>query len=162
MGKKSRDKGAAFEREIAAALRSYFPDARRRGNAQADGRRLESDVEGVPNWAIECKRYAKPPSWKQCEQWFDEIPRQQSRVLIVKADRRPALAYVKAARYGFVCMPFDAWLSAVISADMRSNLIEHAQTSALQPITCSHGENIADCQACYIASDFAFDASREG
>ena len=38
MGKHSRNKGASFERQIAASLRELWPKARRRGNAQADGR----------------------------------------------------------------------------------------------------------------------------
>ena len=109
MGKKSRDKGANFERWVAVQLRQYWPDARRRGNAQADGRQLEADVEGVPGWHIECKRYAAAPSGKQCRRWFNDIPRDRRRLLVVKADRRPAMVYLQSDR-GLVCQPFDDWV----------------------------------------------------
>ena len=112
MGKKSRDKGANFERWVANQLKQHWPDARRRGNAQADGRKLEADVEGVPGWHIECKRYATMPSWNQCKKWFVEIPHDtvRKRLLIVKADRQQPIAFVDSSR-GMVCQPFVDWIT---------------------------------------------------
>lgn len=56
-GRRSRNKGAAFEREIARRLRVVWPDARR-GIGQARSASEVSDVEGTPYW-IECKRCKK-------------------------------------------------------------------------------------------------------
>ena len=53
-GKKSRNKGHAFEREIARVFRPYFPDAKR-GFQTRGGTNEEPDVKGTP-WYIECKR----------------------------------------------------------------------------------------------------------
>ena len=145
MGKKSRDKGANFERQIAATLREHWPEARRRGNAQADGRQLEADVEGVPGWHIECKRYASPPSWAQCARWFADMQEgDRRRLLIVKADRRPAMVYLDRG-HGLVCQPFADWLDLE-----RPPLVK-----------CPHGADPIDCNACYVLSDFAYDCARE-
>ncbi len=57
MSKLSRTKGAAFEREIANALKPIWPNARRGGHDQA-GPHGRPDVDGSPYW-IECKRYAR-------------------------------------------------------------------------------------------------------
>ena len=110
MGKKSRTKGASFERWVANQLKHHWPMARRRGNAQADGAQIEADVEGVPGWNIECKRYAKEPSWNQCKEWFGAIPRDGRKpLLVVRADRKAAMVYLESDR-GLVCQPFEAWI----------------------------------------------------
>lgn len=55
MGKMSRTKGAAGERELAACLRDYGFDCRR--TAQYCGKTGDaSDVVGLPGIHIECKR----------------------------------------------------------------------------------------------------------
>ena len=53
----SRTKGAAGERELAAALRELTGWDIRRRVRQHDG---DSDLEGVPGWSIEVKRLADP------------------------------------------------------------------------------------------------------
>ena len=58
MGKMSRNKGAAFEREVARALQTVWPDAHRAGQTQASDSIVMPDVEGTPYW-IECKRLAR-------------------------------------------------------------------------------------------------------
>ena len=54
-GKKSRDKGARFERFLVAAFKACFPDAHR--GQQAHNPR-HADVEGTP-FRLEAKHYAK-------------------------------------------------------------------------------------------------------
>lgn len=56
-GRRSRDKGAAFERDIANQLKPQFEGARR-GIGQARSASEVCDVEGTPFW-IECKRHKK-------------------------------------------------------------------------------------------------------
>lgn len=57
MGAKSRTKGQAGEREIAALIRDLTGFDVRRRVRQHDG---DSDLEGVPGWSVEVKRAAKP------------------------------------------------------------------------------------------------------
>ncbi len=111
MGAKSRNKGASYEREVAVAMRAVWPEARRRGNAQADGARIEADVEGTP-YHVECKRCAKPPSWAQRRRWFADIPVDgRTKLLIVRADRNPSLIHYRTAM-GLVCQPLEDFLHA--------------------------------------------------
>ena len=56
-GRGCRRKGHDFEREIAADLRSSFPEARR-GLQYQDGAHV-ADVVNVPGWHIECKRHRR-------------------------------------------------------------------------------------------------------
>tara|TARA_Y100001963_G_scaffold135532_1_gene197179 strand:- start:522 stop:893 length:372 start_codon:yes stop_codon:yes gene_type:complete len=122
MGKKSRTKGASFERWVANKLKTVWPDARRRGNAQADGKQIESDVEGVPGWSVECKRYAEQPSWSQCEKWFNDIPCDgRQKLLVVRADRRQAFVYLQTNR-GLACQPFNDWLNMEAASWLLSKL----------------------------------------
>ena len=58
MGKMSRTKGHTYERWIAKALRSLFPDARR-GYQSRGGGREQADVVGIPGFHIECKALAR-------------------------------------------------------------------------------------------------------
>ncbi len=88
MGKKSRDKGKAGERECARLIAELTGWEVRRRVRQCEG---ESDLEfvGVPGWSVEVKRAAKPAlnAWwrqtvaqaKECEHpvLFYRIDRQQ-------------------------------------------------------------------------------------
>jgi len=58
-GSRSRNKGHRFEREMAVLLRQRFPhlaDKVRRGVDQAQDGGESPDVEGLPDWWVECKR----------------------------------------------------------------------------------------------------------
>lgn len=55
MGKMSRDKGKAGEREAAALLREWGFESARRGQQYAGGAD-SPDVVGLPGWHIEVKR----------------------------------------------------------------------------------------------------------
>jgi Holliday junction resolvase len=54
MGKMSRDKGKAGEREVAALLRAYGFAGQR--GVQYQGGKDSADVLGLPGWHIEVKR----------------------------------------------------------------------------------------------------------
>lgn len=75
MGKMQRNKGAGFEREIAATLKSVFPEAKR-GIGQARSASEVADVEGTPFW-LECKRGRQPnvrAAFRQAEEATDGRP----------------------------------------------------------------------------------------
>lgn len=55
MGMKSRRKGANGERELSALIAELTGWNVKRRVRQHDG---DSDLEGAPNWSIECKRHA--------------------------------------------------------------------------------------------------------
>ena len=69
MGKKSRDKGAAFEREVAKLISPYFPDAKRNLDQYqaSDGRDL-SDTQPL---CIQCKRRKKVDLWEIKMGWLE-------------------------------------------------------------------------------------------
>jgi hypothetical protein len=85
----SRNKGAAWERQVANELKPYFPNARR-GLGQARSAGEVSDVEGTP-WWVECKRMKRcsiEAAWRQAEAATDGRP-----ILVVtRDDRAEALA----------------------------------------------------------------------
>lgn len=55
MGAASRDKGKRGERELAELLRGLTGQDVRRRVRQHEG---DSDLEGLPGWCVECKRYS--------------------------------------------------------------------------------------------------------
>lgn len=88
MGGMSRNKGKVGERELAALLSELTGHAVRRRVRQHDG---DSDLEGVPGWAIEVKRYASVTPALVAGWWQQAI--EQARrieahpVLFYRADR---------------------------------------------------------------------------
>lgn len=93
MGRSQRTKGQSGEREIAAILRDVTGWEIRRRVRQHDG---DTDLEGVPGWAVEVKRHktAKPGEvaawWAQAvSQAKDGIP-----VLFYRADGQRAWSAV--------------------------------------------------------------------
>lgn len=100
MGKRSRDKGAAFERAIAITLRSVW-DAAKRGIGQARAGGEVADVEGTPYW-IECKhrrRVSVQGAFVQATEATDGRPP----VVISRENRGPLL----------VTMGLSDWLDLV-------------------------------------------------
>lgn len=88
MGAMSRNKGSAVEREIAAVVRDLTGWDVRRRVRQHDG---DTDLDGVPGWAVEVKRHARASRgavatwWGQAAQQADQaglLP-----VLFFRADR---------------------------------------------------------------------------
>lgn len=71
IGRASRAKGAAGEREVVVILKRIgFLDARR--GAQYRTGKESPDVDGVPGWWIEVKRRKKKPSASQVCKWYTE------------------------------------------------------------------------------------------
>ena len=103
MGSMSRNKGAAFEREVAGMIRDELGfDCKRNLMQTAEG---GHDLLGVPGWAIECKRYAKITPALLQGFWIQAV--RQARavrltaqhwkcrpVLITKADRQPVQVHI--------------------------------------------------------------------
>lgn len=55
MGKLSRDKGARAEREVAALLRSIFPDCSRRSTGEESQERQGADLKNTPGFVIQVR-----------------------------------------------------------------------------------------------------------
>lgn len=121
MGKRSRNKGAAGERELIRMLHEYLGDIvqpSRNLNQCRDGG-TGADVAGIPGWAVECKRGARYLSswWRQTiEQAGDDLP-----ALAYRLDRKPWIIEVRAsdvipaltAEPFTVSMPLACWCAIV-------------------------------------------------
>lgn len=96
MGAKSRRKGAAFEREVAAVAREHgFTRAARYAPMQAGYSTRFADVLGVGRLAIECKRLASGSlaagrSWVEETVYPGYVP-----VAVCRDDRGEALAVLR-------------------------------------------------------------------
>jgi len=93
MSKKSRNKGAAFEREVCKLIEDELGYGVRRNLDQYQVKE-QCDIELADLFAIECKRYAaavggwfQPDWWKQAEK--SAALRNLVPVLIWKYDRQP-------------------------------------------------------------------------
>jgi len=92
----SRNKGAAFERQVVNMIKDYLGyDCKRNLMQTAEG---GHDLIGVPGYAIECKRY-RSISHADLEKFWSQCVRQAHAVeltpcLIVKPDRQPIRVYV--------------------------------------------------------------------
>ena len=84
MSAMQRTKGQAGERELAAAIHDATGWHVRRRVRQHAG---DSDLEGVPGWAIECKRHAAATRSDIAHWW------QQAVVQAVRSGDRPVLFY---------------------------------------------------------------------
>lgn len=87
----SRNKGASFEREVITLMRDHLGVECRRNLEQ--WRSGGFDVEGLPGFAIECKRH-KEAKAGQVDKWWEQTVSQAKAhdakpVLIYKADRQP-------------------------------------------------------------------------
>jgi hypothetical protein len=90
MGATSRNKGAGGERELAQLLTEITGiTIKRRVRQHA----ADHDLEGLPGWAIECKRHATAPR-HQLDAWWTQAQMQAARtgaraVLFYRSDRAP-------------------------------------------------------------------------
>lgn len=99
MGKKSRTKGHAFERQVAAAFRAVFPGARRQLEYHEDDCR-GVDLADTGRYKVQCKRFKDYAPLSrieevQCDELLGDVP-----VLVTAGDRRRALA----------CLPLEEFL----------------------------------------------------
>lgn len=112
-GRRSRTKGAAYERTLARrwAESGMYPDARR-GIGQARSSGEVSDVEGLPFW-IEAKCQARPNVWAAMEQAEEAT---DGRPCVVVACRRQKGRPGRASTV--VCMRLEQWEQLVRRAGM--------------------------------------------
>jgi len=110
MGLKSRTKGQSGEREAAGLITDLTGFDVHRRVRQHDG---DSDLEGVPGWVVEIKRYAKATR-ANIRQWWAQAVAQA-----VKAGGMPVLLYrqdrddwraVWPVSAGMTVPRSDAWL----------------------------------------------------
>ena len=100
MGARSRNKGAAFEREVAQMIYDHLGLRMQRNLEQYRTRGL-GDLIGWDFVLIECKRHATATR-AQVDAWWDETVREASTVqlkpvLFYRADRQPVRVVVSAA-----------------------------------------------------------------
>ncbi len=99
-GKKSRNKGAAFEREVARMIHEHLGIDVRRNLTQYQ-EKGHGDLVGWPGVLIECKRHAATTR-AQVEAWWQETLQaaEQAKahpVLIYKTDRHPIRVVLRAS-----------------------------------------------------------------
>ena len=121
---RSRDKGQAFEREVAKTLTHYMgiPFVRTAGSgAWLGGRNAarkaheavlhdrRGDIAGLPGLVVECKRYAKVPDLligpsAEFDRWLDQLeadcdPVEDQPLLAFRGDGKPAMAAVPESEF---------------------------------------------------------------
>lgn len=101
MGAHSRNKGAAFEREIAKMISEHLGITVKRDLEQVR-ESDHGDLTGLNGWSIECKRYASGNTAPHA--WWEQACR-----AAYTAECLPVLIY-KFDRRNIVCrVPFDAF-----------------------------------------------------
>ena len=116
MGRMSRTKGKVGERELSALLREHgFEDARR--TAQYCGKTGDaSDVVGLPNIHIECKRVEKLNIYDAVEQaQRDSIAKIETGM----DDVLPIVAHRKNRKPWLVTMLLDDWMRLYKSSEYK-------------------------------------------
>ena len=99
MGAKSRNKGAAFEREVARMINDHLGIDVRRNLTQYQ-EKGHGDLTGWPGVLIECKRHATATR-SQVDAWWRETEQEAKQaeakpVLVYRADRQPPRVVVSA------------------------------------------------------------------
>jgi hypothetical protein len=99
-GKHSRNKGLAFERAIAIALRPIFPKARRHLENHEDDAANGADLIFTGHYRIQCKRLRRPAPLSlikevKANELCGEVP-----ILVTQGDHERIL----------VAMPFEEFL----------------------------------------------------
>lgn len=95
MGKLSRRKGHAFEREIAAELREMGFNAKRGLSQARGGGAEEADVVGLHGFHLECKRGKKPNPRAALSQAIEDAKPGETPVAVVRDDRSDAFVVLR-------------------------------------------------------------------
>lgn len=110
MGMLSRNKGATFEREVAKMIYEHLGLTVKRNLSQYQ----ESgsyDLEGMDDWAIECKRYAHANYGEKRNWWVQAAGAAQGAdrepVVIYKLDRSPVRVLVSPFRNIYDPLNYD-------------------------------------------------------
>lgn len=118
-GRRSRAKGAQWEREVARVLAAIWPGAERNIAQSRTAAREGCDVEGTPYW-VECKCGAGVDlraAWKQAE--GDRDADLRPIVLVVKEDRRRPYVVCEASVNGVAVLArvyFSEWVCAHLAS----------------------------------------------
>lgn len=114
----SRDKGQAFERQVANILKEVFPDARR-GRQDRDSNfrdTKEADIEGTGPYWVECKaRKGSPPVYPAIDQAKADM----------KGSRPDAIPLIvtKKNNHGiYVTMPIDHFMELLRDSQRQRDL----------------------------------------
>ncbi len=117
MGKRERQKGAAWERELGHLLSDIWPGAKR-GIQQTRSASEEADCSGTPFW-VEAKVGKM------------QNPRAALRQALDATDGRPVVAVVKdngangkRPAFAFACMMLDDWLDLVAEMEALKKKVE--------------------------------------
>ena len=120
MGKRSRTKGAAAERELAALVRPVFPDARRRcSGEESQGVAQGRDLDGTPGFALQSCHAHAPPIYRKLSEAEGAA----------KADELPVAVTKRTGGRWIATMRLDDWLILVrlsfeaLRADPRRGLL---------------------------------------
>lgn len=111
---KQRQKGSAYEREVAGKLSAVYPTARR-----GDNSKQQPDVEGTPFW-LECKRrgaqdFCAPYRWMdQAVEGKQRAGDQRPPALLVRLDHQPTM----------VVMRLEDWMSLAAGNGIDPHLIQ--------------------------------------
>ena len=108
-GKRSRTKGAAWERDVAEMLRKVLDDDSIRRGLQSQGG-VVADVVCPVFWP-ECKVGAAPPLWRGLAQAKRDMPEGQGRMPVVIAKRHTSTGDRKPTRVAV--MDLEDWLELV-------------------------------------------------
>lgn len=96
-----KQKGNAFEREVAGILRDYGYEARR--GLQYQSGQVEADVVGLPGYHLECKRVERLNIYAALEQsQNDAMP-----------DEIPVVVHRRSREEAYITMPFKAFLEVL-------------------------------------------------
>jgi len=94
MGKMQRDKGARWERDVAAQMRDAMPGCGAKRGFQTRGGAAEcADVTAGP-FHMELKVGKRPPIRKAYQTASDTCPAGQIPVAVIKEDRKPAFVVI--------------------------------------------------------------------
>ena len=92
MGRMQRDKGARFEREVAALLQPAFPEARRRSTGEESQEARGRDLKGTPGWCFQCQHGIRPNIGKKLSEAVAAAGQGEIPCAVTKANRGPILA----------------------------------------------------------------------
>lgn len=104
-----KQKGSAFEREVACILRAHGYDARR--GLQYQSGQIEADVVGLPGYHLECKRVEKLNLHAALEQSKRDAKPWEIPVVIHRRSREPA----------YITMEFEKFLEVIGNDDKRND-----------------------------------------
>jgi len=113
-GKRSRTKGVAFEREVAAMLRPIWPEAERNIAQSRTAKREGCDVEKTPYW-IECKVGAVI-NLKAAHAQADADSDGREVIVIAKTDRRRPVVYGNV--WSLTGLGSAKWADLMVTADL--------------------------------------------